>query len=109
MTMYRASSGSLVFAAGTVRWTWGLDSAHDDLATPTDARMQQATVNLFADMKVQPATLQSGLMAAQASADTTPPVSNITSPASGQTVSTGTPVTISGTASDSAGIVASVL
>ena len=47
-------------------------------------------------------------MAAQASTDTTPPVSIITSPASGQTVTAGTPVTISGTASDSGGIVAGV-
>ena len=33
--------------------------------------MQQATVNLFADMGVQPATLQAGLVAATASTDTT--------------------------------------
>ena len=39
---------------------------------PTSA-MQQATVNLFADMGVQPATLQAGLVAATASTDTTPP------------------------------------
>jgi hypothetical protein len=25
MTMYRAASGALVFSAGTVQWTWGLD------------------------------------------------------------------------------------
>ena len=36
--------------------------------------MQQATVNLFADMGVQPATLQSGLVAGTASADSTPAV-----------------------------------
>ncbi len=112
MTEYRAPSGALVFGSGTVDWSWGLNSNHDNpfnFATPNpDPNMQQATVNLFADMGVQPATLQSGLMAAQKSTDTTPPVSNITSPASGQTVSTGTPVTISGTASDSGGIVASV-
>jgi hypothetical protein len=112
MTEYRAPSGALVFGSGTVDWSWGLNSNHDNpfnFATPNpDPNMQQATVNLFADMGVQPATLQSGLMAAQASTDTTPPVSIITSPASGQNVSAGTPVTISGTASDSGGIVASV-
>ena len=29
MTMYRAASGALVFSAGTVQWTWGLDEVHD--------------------------------------------------------------------------------
>ncbi len=70
--------------------------------------MQQATVNLFADMGVQPATLQSGLVAATASTDTTAPTATITSPASGATVATGTPVTISGTATDSGGRVGGV-
>ena len=54
--------------------------------TPTDANMQQATVNLFADMGVQPVTLQSGLVAATASTDTTAPTATITSPAAGATV-----------------------
>jgi hypothetical protein len=71
LTLYRAASGALVFGAGTVQWSWGLDDDHDNLSTPTDARMQQATVNLFADMTVQPGTLQSGLVAATASTDTT--------------------------------------
>src|ERR1035438_10758257 len=65
--------------------------------------MQQATVNLFADMGVQPATLQPGLVPASKSTDTTPPASTISAPASGSTVNTGTPVTISGTATDSGG------
>ena len=38
-----------------------------------DPTMQQATVNLLADMGAQPATLQSGLVGQTASADTTPP------------------------------------
>ena len=42
--------------------------------------MQQATVNLFADMGAQPYTLISGLTAATASTDTTAPTSTITSP-----------------------------
>ena len=29
MTMYRASSGALVFGSGTVQWPWGLDANHD--------------------------------------------------------------------------------
>ena len=62
--------------------------------------MQQATVNLFADMGAQPATLISGLTPATASADTTAPTSAITSPSQGATLSDGSAVTISGTATD---------
>ena len=111
LMMYRAPSGALVFGAGTVQWAWGLDSNHDDpfgATQPPDPNMQQATVNLFADMGVQPATLQGGLTPATASTDTTPPVSQIVYPTSGLTLSTGTEVTISGTASDSGGVVAGI-
>ena len=47
--------------------------------------MQQATVNLFADMGVQPTTLLTGLVAASASTDTSPPTSTITSPSAART------------------------
>ena len=60
LTLYRAPSGALVFGAGTVQWAWGLDNGGTS-ATPTDRHMQQATVNLFADMGAQPTTLMSGL------------------------------------------------
>ena len=103
LTLYRATSGALVFGAGTVQWAWGLDSNHDRTATPTDANMQQATVNLFADMGVQPGTLQAGLLAAVASTDTNLPASLISSPIAGATVTPGSVVTISGTASDTGG------
>jgi phosphodiesterase/alkaline phosphatase D-like protein len=103
MTEYRAPSGSLVFAAGTVRWSWGLDSTHDDDVVATDIRMQQATVNVLADMGAQPGSIQSGLVAATASTDTTPPTSVIVSPTTGSSATLGTPVTISGTATDSGG------
>jgi len=106
LTLYRASSGALVFGAGTVQWSWGLDSDHDNPFSdnaPASTDMQQATVNLFADMGVQPGTLQSGLLAATASTDRTPPHSTITSPASGATVYSGTATTIVGTAVDSGG------
>ena len=65
--------------------------------------MQQATVNLLADMGVQPATLQSGLVPATASTDTTPPKSTVTSPSPGTNVTAGAQVMISGTAQDSGG------
>src|SRR6185295_16951949 len=29
MTLYKATSGALVFGAGTIQWAWGLDSEHD--------------------------------------------------------------------------------
>jgi Bacterial Ig domain len=103
LTMYRTPSGALVFGAGTVQWSWGLDATHDLSGTPTDVNMQQATVNILADMGAQPATLQSGLVAATASTDATPPSSTITSPASGSTVTPGSSVTISGTAADAGG------
>jgi hypothetical protein len=109
LTLYRAPSGALVFGAGTVYWAWGLDPNHDNEPTPADPIVQQVTVNLFADMGVQPATLQPGLVAATASTDTTPPTSTITVPAAGTTWTEGQQVVISGTAADTGGgIVAGV-
>jgi hypothetical protein len=65
--------------------------------------MQQATVNLFADMGAQPASLQFGLVLASASTDTAAPNSTISSPASGSGVPPSVPLTISGSATDSGG------
>ena len=65
--------------------------------------MQQATVNLFADMGIQPTTLMSGLVPASPSTDTTPPTSTITSPAPNANLQNGNKVTISGTATDAGG------
>ena len=101
ISLYRHASGALVFGAGTVQWSWGLDSEHDRGTNPPDPDMQQATVNLFADMGIQPETLQAGLVQATASTDTIPPTSTITSPTSGASVSG--LVTITGTAADTGG------
>ena len=104
LTMYRAPSGALVFGAGTVQWAWGLDNNHSGGSGATsDDAVRQATVNLFADMGVQPATLQSGLSAASASSDTTAPTSTIATPAAGATVPVGQPLTVTGTATDAGG------
>ena len=65
--------------------------------------MQQATVNLLADMASQPSTLQSGLVAAAPSADATAPSSTITSPAANASVQPGSQVVITGTATDGGG------
>src|SRR5262249_34060430 len=81
LTLSRHSSGALVFGAGTVQWSWGLDGTHDrGTAHTPDQTMQQATVNLLADMGAQPATLQIGpdashplLVAATKSTDLQPP------------------------------------
>jgi VCBS repeat-containing protein len=100
LTLYRAPSGALVFGAGTVYWSWGLSDNHDLVPTPSDPRVQQAMVNLLADMGIQPGTLQSGLVAATASTDTTAPTSTINPISSFTAQST---VTISGTASDLGG------
>jgi phosphodiesterase/alkaline phosphatase D-like protein len=106
MTLYRHTSGALVFGSGTVQWSWGLDATHDNAGPSADLRMRQATVNLFADMGVQPASIQSGLIAATRSSDATAPSSAITAPAGGATVTSGTPVAITGTANDTGGVVA---
>ncbi|WP_246718091.1 N,N-dimethylformamidase beta subunit family domain-containing protein, partial [Rhizobium sp. BK060] len=100
LTLYRAPSGALVFGAGTVYWTWGLSDNHDKEVTPTDPRVQQAMVNLLADMGIQPGTLQSGLVAATASSDHVAPTTVITVPA---TATVGSSVTITGTAADTGG------
>ncbi|MBO0879518.1 MAG: DUF4082 domain-containing protein, partial [Mycobacterium sp.] len=102
LTLYRAPGGALVFGAGTVQWAWGLDN--EGTSSNTDSAMQQATVNLFADMgNVQPASPISTVTPATASADTTAPTSTISSPSAGATFSDGAAVTISGTATDAGG------
>src|SRR5579872_1232861 len=109
LTLYRAASGALVFDTGSVQWSWGLDADHDGGAgEQASTDMQQATVNLFADMSAQPATLMSGLVAAAGTADHIPPTSIITSPAGGANIANGSTVTVSGTATDVGGVVAGV-
>lgn len=108
LSLYRHASGAYVFGAGTVQWAWGLDSVHDRGNAPADIRMQQATVNLLADMGVQPETLQNDLVAAAASTDITPPQTIINFPPDGTTFTVRKPITISGTSSDIGGVVAGV-
>ena len=110
LTMYRDPSGALVFAAGTVQWSWGLDDEHSAYGSPVtvaNTPMRQATVNLFADMGVQPTTLQSELVAASASTDTTAPTVTVDA-TTVKTASVGTSVTVKGTAADTGGVVAGV-
>src|SRR5262249_842314 len=111
LTLYKHASGALVFGAGTIQWSWGLDDQHDFEGTPVDSSMQQATVNLFADMGVQPATLQSGLVAATASTDTTAPPArprDTTPRGGGPAPRNGREGGVTGTASDVGGQVGGV-
>jgi hypothetical protein len=100
LTLYRASSGALVFGAGTVQWSWGLDSNHDRAGEDPSDEMEQATVNLFADMGVQPASLRGGLTSGSQLIDLSAPTSSVLNPPAGAVVQSGDPVVISGTASD---------
>ncbi|WP_457187319.1 DUF4082 domain-containing protein [Nocardioides sp. P5_E3] len=110
VTLYKAPSGALVFSAGTVQWTWGLDEVHDSpfAPEPADVRMQQAQVNLLADMNAQPSTLMAGLVTTGKSNDTTGPTTTITSPSANASVANGTQRTVTGTATDAGGRVAGV-
>ena len=103
LTLYRAPSGALVFGAGTVYWAWGLDSHHDNEATPIDRNVQQSMINLFAEMGVQPATLMQSLAVATQSTDHTAPTTTITSPTATGSLSAAHTYTITGTAVDAGG------
>ena len=125
LTLYRAPSGALVFGCGCVQYAWGLDNFHDHPTSvsgrtlnPHSSRvnrdpygpertLQQATVNLFADMGVQPANLQDALVRATASTDATAPESTVASPEDGATVAGGL-VTVTGSATDRGGVVAGI-
>ncbi|MBY2910195.1 DUF4082 domain-containing protein [Rhizobium leguminosarum] len=109
LTMYRAESGALVFGAGTVFWSWGLNANHQGAETPTDPNVQQAMVNMFADMGIQPTTLDASLILATQSTDALKPTSSISSPIIGASFVEGQRVTITGTAQDfGGGIIAGV-
>jgi len=104
---YRAASGALVFSGGTIQYAWGLDGTHDLSAHAAIPEIQQLTINVLADMGLQPTSLQPGLVATSASSDHTAPVVTINTPTAGN-IALGTQVTVSGTATDSGGVVAGV-
>jgi hypothetical protein len=108
LTLYRAPSGALVFSAGSVFWSWGLDDNHAagpdgfGAGAPADANVQQAMVNLFADMGIQPETLKASLVLATQSLDHAAPQSSIVTNTT-DVFQAGQTLTISGTATDSGG------
>jgi hypothetical protein len=110
MTMYRHPSGALVFSAGMEQFAWALDNhvGAQTFSGAVSADLKQFTVNLLADMGVQPQTLETGLAAATQSTDTSPPVSTISGPVSGSVVAYGSVVTVAGTAMDAGGRVSGV-
>ncbi|CAJ1357358.1 unnamed protein product [Effrenium voratum] len=91
LTLYRAASGALVFGAGTVQWAWGLDNFHDGVSgmnnmweseyntrigtdpSGPEAAVQQATLNLLAEMGVQ-APILNDMVRPQPSSDQEAPV-----------------------------------
>src|SRR5438105_827351 len=116
LTLYRAASGALVFGAGTVQWSWGLDTNHDNFVADVDpvvadqrrADMRQATFNLFADLGVLPGT-PAGVIGGTAPSDGTSPTSTIVSPPAGPptpTIHNGDTLIISGMASDDSALAA---
>lgn len=77
-TIYTAASGAKVFATGTNNWWRGLALNTHGEGEP-DARIQQATMNVLADMGAVPTTPSAGLVLDGAGA----PVLTGRSPASG--------------------------
>ena len=106
LSLYRAESGALVFGAGTVFWSWGLSDQHDNTpyaANIESRELQQFTVNMFADMGIQPAVSNSilasqGLVRATASSDFVAATTTISDLQ--DTISAHQTVTITGTAAD---------
>ncbi|MEO7904814.1 MAG: N,N-dimethylformamidase beta subunit family domain-containing protein, partial [Candidatus Saccharimonadales bacterium] len=58
----RYDSGAVVVGFGTCQWAWSLDAVHDRNVVPVEPALQQATLNLFADLGAAPATAIAGLV-----------------------------------------------
>jgi hypothetical protein len=107
LTLYRDDSGALVFSAGTMSWGWALDSTHAGTAMNASSDIQQAMVNLLADMGAFPVSLKSGLVAGTPSADHDGPLLGIHG-LSLLSNGSSTTVTLTGTAADHEGAIAGV-
>ena len=114
LSLYRAESGALVFGAGTVFWSWGLSNAHDNApygAQIESAVIRQFTVNLFADMGIQPGVADAVLASqslVRASASTDGVAADVTMADLPATLAALQTLLITGSASDAAGVVALV-
>jgi len=105
LSLYRdKTSHALVFGAGSIQFTWGLDATHDytdgydeSVANPAT---QQFVVNLLAEMGVSANTLMPGLTAVTAFGDQTAPTTTITQPANNADFQPNQQVVFSGTSTD---------
>ena len=103
MRMYKHNSGALVFSAGTMQWSWGLDNNHDRTPVlPPSLDIQQATYNILFDMGADAGSKQVDIVDGVPSTDNLAPTTIITSPVHNASVP-GSPITISGTCSDNGG------
>eukprot|EP00658_Telonema_sp_P-2_P004742 TRINITY_DN11763_c0_g1_i2.p1 TRINITY_DN11763_c0_g1~~TRINITY_DN11763_c0_g1_i2.p1 ORF type:complete len:214 (+),score=28.68 TRINITY_DN11763_c0_g1_i2:518-1159(+) len=126
LTLYKHKSGAIVFGAGTCQWSWGLDANHDsatgvpaerangysirvgkDQQGP-DLAVQQATINLFADMHIYPTTLTPELVQTSASQDSTAPSCRVESCVPLDSTGKTSFANCTGVATDSGGHVAAV-
>jgi Ca2+-binding RTX toxin-like protein len=106
LSLYRAESGALVFGAGTVFWSWGLSDEHDSSpygGNIENTDIKQFTVNMFADMGIQPGVVDAilasqGLVRAEASTDFTPATTTMNDIA--DSIPALQTIVISGTAAD---------
>lgn len=74
---------SLVFGAGTLQWSWALSDFRDGDYMKPDVNLQQATLNVLADMRVLPRSFNSSngaLVFPTISSDKDPPESKILQP-----------------------------
>ena len=103
MTLYRHPSGALVFSRRhrAVRLGHGRHAPTAAEPTMTSRLHAGPTVNLLADMAVQPGSLQSGLVGGHRGRPPSPPVS-LTAPANAATVSGS--VNVTATAADNVGV-----
>ncbi|KQP87258.1 N,N-dimethylformamidase beta subunit family domain-containing protein [Methylobacterium sp. Leaf117] len=110
LSLYRdPESGALVFGAGTVFWSWALSDEHDSSpygGNLENTAIQQFTVNMFADMGIQPAVADAfltswGLRRATASSDSVAATTTLTDLP--DSVAARQVVTITGTATDNDG------
>jgi hypothetical protein len=115
MTLYRdAQSRALVFSAGTIQWSFGLDGpdpTHRFIKrgksdVPADRNIQQAMVNLLSDMGVSARTLQADLVQTGPSDDVLPPRASFAQTAYAGEL--GQTLVVAGDASDEGGVVAGV-
>jgi hypothetical protein len=86
-SLIKYQGSSIVFGAGTIQWSWALSTQHDGSEPKTtDRDIQQATMNILADMNVKPQqithdeSISPPLIFPDTSTDIYPPISYITRP-----------------------------